>query len=81
MVVWKRRCLHVGRHIDGFDKVHGGDSVGQRNLEGRMVLEFYLGKELYMSNTWSKREENRKVPFRVGENEIEIDIVLIKEKP
>ena len=23
---------HVGRHIDGFDEVHGGYGVGQRNL-------------------------------------------------
>ena len=26
---------HVGRHIDGFDGVYGGLSVGQRNLEGK----------------------------------------------
>ena len=29
---------HVGRHIDGFDEVHGGYAVGQRNLKGRMLL-------------------------------------------
>ena len=23
---------HIGRHIDGFDGVHGGYGVGQRNL-------------------------------------------------
>ena len=34
---------HVGRHIDG---VHGGHGVGQRNLEGKMLLEFCLEKEL-----------------------------------
>ena len=37
---------HVGRHIDGLDGVHGGYGVGQRNLEGRMLLEFCLEKEL-----------------------------------
>ena len=26
------------RHIDGFDGVHGGYVVGQRNLEGRVIL-------------------------------------------
>ena len=31
---------HVGRHIDGLDGVHGGFGVGQRNLEGRMLIEF-----------------------------------------
>ena len=31
-----------------------------------------------MSNTWFKRKEKRKVIFRMGENETEIDFVLIK---
>ena len=39
---------HVGRHADGLDRVHGGYCVGQRNLEGRMLLEFCLEKELYV---------------------------------
>ena len=33
---------HVDRHIAGFDGVHEGYGVGQRNLEGRMILEFCL---------------------------------------
>ena len=37
---------HVGGHIDGFDVVHGGFGVGRRNLEGRILLEFCLEKEL-----------------------------------
>ena len=55
----------VGRHIDGFNGVHGGYGVGQRNLEGRMLIEFCLEKELWLSNTWLKREEKRKVTFRI----------------
>ena len=42
---------HVGRHIDGFGGVHGGYDIGQRNLEGRMLLEFSLQKELCVLNT------------------------------
>ena len=30
---------HVGRHIDGFDEVHGWIGVGQRKLDGRKLLE------------------------------------------
>ena len=45
-----------------------------------ILLEFYLEKELYVSNTWFKREQKRKVTFSVGENEIEIDFVLIKKQ-
>ena len=29
---------HVGRYVDGFDGVHGGYGVGQRNLDGRTSL-------------------------------------------
>ena len=28
---------HVGIHIDGFDGMHGGYDVGQKNSEGRML--------------------------------------------
>ena len=34
-----------------------------------MLLEFYLEKGLCVSNTLFKREEKRKVTFRMGENE------------
>ena len=42
---------HVGRHIDGFNGIHGGYGVGQRNLEGRMLSECCQQKELCSSNT------------------------------
>ena len=45
-----------------------------------MLLEFCLEKELFVSNAWPKREEKRKVTFRMGENETEIDIVQIKKE-
>ena len=38
-----------------------------------MLLEFCLEKELCVSNTWFKREDKRKVTFRIRENETEID--------
>ena len=36
-----------GRHFDG---VHGGYGVGQRNLEGEMLLEFCVKKAVCVSN-------------------------------
>ena len=71
---------HVGRHIDGFDGVHGGYGVGKKNLEGRMLLQLSLNKELYVSTTWSKREAKWMVIFKIGENETKIDFVLIKKE-
>ena len=38
-------------------------------MEGRMLLEFCLDKELCVTNTWSKREEKRMMTFRMGKNE------------
>ena len=60
--------------------MHGGYGVDQRNLEGRMLIEFCLEKELCVSNTWSKREEKRRVTFRMSENEPEIDFVVIRKE-
>ena len=44
-----------------------------------MLLEFCLEKELRVSNTLFKREEKRKVTFRIGENETKMDFVQNKE--
>ena len=33
-----------------------------------------------MSNTWFNGEEKMKVTFRMGENETEIDLMLIKKQ-
>ena len=71
---------YVDRHIHGLNGVPEGHGVGQRKLEGRMLLEFCLKKELCVSDTWLKREEKRKVTFRIGENETEIDLVLINKE-
>ena len=49
---------HVSGHIDGIDGVHGEFGVGQRHLEGRLLLELCWEKEL-----WLKRVEKRKVEF------------------
>ena len=45
-----------------------------------MLLEFYLEKELCLSNTWSQREEKEMVVFRMGDSKTEIDIVLMKKE-
>ena len=39
---------YAGRHNDCFDGVHGGYDAGQRNLEGRMLLEYCLENELFV---------------------------------
>ena len=67
------------RHIDRFDCFLAGYYVGLRNLEGRMLVEFILEKELCVQNTWFQGEEKRKVTCKLGENGTKIDTVLRNE--
>uniref|UniRef100_A0A0L8G8U0 Endonuclease/exonuclease/phosphatase domain-containing protein n=1 Tax=Octopus bimaculoides TaxID=37653 RepID=A0A0L8G8U0_OCTBM len=70
---------HVGKWILGFEGVHGGKGIGERNLEGRMLLEFCDEKELCV-NTWFRKTKKRKVTFSAGGNETEIDFMLVGRK-
>ena len=45
-----------------------------------MLVEFSLEKKLCVSSTCFMRAEKRKVTFRIGENETEIDFVFINEE-
>ena len=60
---------HVGEEIEGFEGVHGGNGKGQRNAEGRMLLEFCDERELCVANTWFKKTDKRKITFKSGNNE------------
>ena len=66
---------HVGKRVEGYEDVHGGNGIGERNM--LRMLEFYDEKELCVANTWFRKGEKRKVTYREGENESEIDFVLV----
>ena len=71
---------HVREEIEGFEGVHGGNGIGQRNAEGRMLLEFCDEREVCVANTWFKKTEKRKITLKSGNNESEIFILVSKEK-
>ena len=69
---------HDGKRIEGYEDGNGGNGIRERNVEGKMLLEFCDEKELYcMANTWFRKGEKRKVTYSTGENETEIDFVLV----
>ena len=43
---------HFGEEIEGFEGVYGGNGIGLRNAEGRMLLEFCDERELCVGNAW-----------------------------
>ena len=49
---------HVGKCAEGFEGVHGGNGVGKRNAEGRL-LEFCDERELCVANTWFKKRQTK----------------------
>ena len=49
---------HVGKRIDGYENVHGGNGIGERNEEGRM-FEFYDEKELCVWQTHGSEKGKR----------------------
>ena len=51
---------HVGKMVDGFEGVHGGNGNAEQNLEDKMLLEFCDQKNFCMANTWFKKKEKRK---------------------
>ena len=42
---------HVGKCVESFEGVHGGNGIRKRNAKGRRLLEFCDEKELSMTNT------------------------------
>ena len=71
---------HIGKEVDGFEGVHGGFGIGKRNLEGRLLLEFCVEKDLRVGNSWFKKKDSRKVTFNGGCSGTEIDFVLMKKR-
>ena len=70
---------HVGKNIDGFEGVHGGNGIGTRNGDGRRLREFCDEKELCVPNTWYKKKGKRKVTFSSEEKETEVDFIAIEK--
>ena len=31
---------HDGKQIEGYEDVHGGNGIGERNMEGKMLLQY-----------------------------------------
>ena len=69
---------HIGKKVDGFEGVHGGFGIDKRNLEDRLLLEFCVEKGMFVSNSWFKKKDNRKVTFNGECSGTEKDFVLMK---
>ena len=68
---------HVGSNIDGFQGAHGGISIGKRNQEGRMLLEFCDAKHLCIAKTWFGNVDKKQITYGSGCDQSEIDLCIM----
>ena len=68
---------HVCKNIDGFQGVHGGFSIGERNQEGMMLLEFCDAKHSCIANTWLRKTDKKKITYGSRWNKSEIDFCIM----
>ena len=68
---------HVGKGTNGFDIVHGGNGFGNRNADGVRLLDFCLAANLSITNTFFSKPPNKLVTYRSGDNQSQIDFILV----
>ena len=69
---------HVGRDVDGFEGVHGGNGFGDRNAEGEAILEFAICFDL-VANTFFTKETQKLVKYESGGVSSVVDYVLTRK--
>ena len=59
---------HVGKANRGYERVHGGYGFGERNEMGDAILDFAVGYDLAIANTFFKKRNVHLITFKSGSN-------------
>jgi hypothetical protein len=71
---------HVGSTRVGFDGVHRGFGYGNRNQEGKSILNFALVYDLIIANTLVKKRVSHLVTFSSGQHCSQINFILVRRE-
>ncbi|KAK3876473.1 hypothetical protein Pcinc_018758 [Petrolisthes cinctipes] len=71
---------HIGEDRGGFEEVMGTYGFGVRNRQGERILEFCQSKELRVINTMFKKDREKKITYKSGGAETQIDFILLKRE-
>ena len=71
---------HVRERCNGYEGVHGGRGFGQRNVEGERLLEMVEAAEITIMNTWFKKRQSHLITYKGGQNETQIDYILVRKE-
>ena len=69
---------HVGANRDGYERHHGGWSMGTRNLAGEDILTFAEANDLSLCNTFFKKRESHLATYYSGGRFTQIDFWLVR---
>ena len=71
---------HVGTDIEGYEEVLGLYGFGERNPEGVTVLDICKNQGLRVLNSYFKKGREKKITFKSGGAETEIDLIMMRPK-
>ena len=69
---------HVGEGNIGDEKIMGSYSVGTRNKEGSMVVDFGKRMDLAIVNTYFKKKDEHRVTYKSGGKRTQINYVMCR---
>ncbi|XP_042515403.1 uncharacterized protein LOC122089783 [Macadamia integrifolia] len=68
---------HVGKDCRGYEEVHGGFGVGERNAEGISVLDFVTLYNFCIADTFFEKREEHLITYKSGHHTSQIDFFLM----
>ncbi|XP_046862544.1 uncharacterized protein LOC124456042 [Xenia sp. Carnegie-2017] len=70
---------HIGRErVEGFERCHGGKSIGRRNEEGDKILDYARSKDLAVVNTFFTQRDGNTYTYKSGLSQTVIDFIMIR---
>ena len=70
---------HVGVDSQCFEGIHGGFGFGERNNEGRRLLDFAAAHGLAICNTFFRKQLSHLVTYESGDSRSQIDFILTRQ--
>ena len=71
---------HVGRSSLGNDRIHGGFGRGERNRDGKRILEFADSLDMVVGNTFFKKDDEKLITNESGNCATVIDYAVVQKE-
>ena len=71
---------HIGRSSLGYDGIHGGFGWGERNSDGKRILEFADSLDKVVGNTFFKKVDKKLITYKSGNCATVIDYAVVQKE-